>query len=402
LLGIPPTGDPVAELWFDQQLPFLVKILAAERALSIQVHPNAVQARIGFTNEERLGIALNSPGRVYRDSNHKPELLCALTGFDALCGLRPVADTVRLIDALDVAELMPLRDALLRPDGLQAAVAMLLAASPADRARLIPAVAAGCDRLHGSGGEWQRETEASLSAARDFPDDIGSVLALLLNAVHLLPGEAIFLAPGQIHAYVRGVAVEIMANGDNIVRAGLTEKHVDIPEFLAIADFTSLAEPRCPSRAVACDRRVFITHACEFELAILELDIRDQRHPRDVTLPTDQLLLCAAGAVSIASQTSVLELGPGHAALVPASCAARCRGVGTVFQASIGGAMLLGGALRAQNRRGPRVRRNGLVGVNPPVQRSSGPESRAAQQGARNAGRNGGRTGPTAARRRLP
>ena len=127
LLGVPPTGEPVAELWFDRRLPFLLKILAADTALSIQVHPDLDQAREGFAREERRGIALDAPERNYRDVNHKPELLCAVTPFTALCGFRPAADTIRFLDALDVGELTPFRRALAGPDGLKAAFTAMLA-----------------------------------------------------------------------------------------------------------------------------------------------------------------------------------------------------------------------------------------------------------------------------------
>ncbi len=248
LLGIPPTSEPAAELWlgahpddpcsvpvlgvtldtaiaadpqrllgstvrdrFGDQLPFLLKVLAADHALSLQVHPTLAQARAGFADEQARGIALDAADRNYRDPNHKPELIYALTEFDALCGFRPVAETLRLFDALDLAELRPYRALLAGADGLRAAFSALLTAP--DPLPLVDAVVGACtaaERLDEP--EFAAAARATLMAAGDFPGDVGAVVALLLNTVRLAPGEAIFLAAGNVHAYLRGVGVEIMAS----------------------------------------------------------------------------------------------------------------------------------------------------------------------------------------------
>ncbi|HKC29826.1 MAG TPA: mannose-6-phosphate isomerase, class I, partial [Jatrophihabitans sp.] len=263
LLGMEPDGRPVAELWFgahpddpafapahgstlDQliaaepqrllgaevverfgpRLPYLLKVLAADKALSIQVHPNREQAREGFAREDAAGIPRDAPERNYRDDNHKPELLCALTPFDALCGFRPVAETQQLLASLDVAELAFVADALRGPDPLRAAFTALL--THPDPAPIVAAVRARvADATDGP-------AYAARLAAQDAPDDVGVALTLLLNYVRLEPGEAIFLGAGNVHAYLRGTGVEIMANSDNVLRCGLTSKHVDVPELLKI------------------------------------------------------------------------------------------------------------------------------------------------------------------------
>ena len=332
LLGVPPTGQPVAELWFDRQLPFLLKLLAADKALSIQVHPNRDQAGAGFANEERRGVALDAPERNYRDVNHKPELLCAVTPFDALCGFRPVVDTLRLLAELGVPELEPFRRALDATDGLRAAFSAILGTPEAERQPLIAATVDGCRRLAGVAGEWRGAAEAVLCAAHDFPGDIGAVVAVLLNAVHLVPGEAIYLDAGNVHAYLRGTGVEIMANSDNVLRSGLTPKHVDVPELLRIADFTDLPEPRCPWREEGGDARVFLTPVTDFELAVLT--VGGDAAAQGTTRGADQILLCTAGAVAGTSSEDTVVLAPGHAAFVPAGLSIRCTGSGTVFRAS--------------------------------------------------------------------
>ncbi|MEP6599022.1 MAG: mannose-6-phosphate isomerase, class I [Actinomycetota bacterium] len=362
LLGRQPTGEPEAELWFGAhpddpalapehgttldkliaqnpqamlgpdvvrrfgpQLPFLVKILAAGSALSLQVHPTLEQARAGFAAENAAGIALSSPQRVYHDANHKPELLCALSEFDALCGFRPVRQTLRLLDSLDVPRLAEYRTLLAGPDGLRATFTALLAHGDAS---LVDEVVAACQARVDSGGEWQAVLRAVLLAAEDFPGDVGCVLALLLNAVRLAPGEAIWLAAGNVHAYLRGIGVEVMANSDNVLRCGLTAKHVDVPELLRITRFIELADPVLAPRTARSGERAFQTPAPDFAVSVLAVD-----GSMDVAAGGPQLLLCTSGAVRLtAADESATTLGPGRAALLAAGHGARLDGAATVFR----------------------------------------------------------------------
>jgi mannose-6-phosphate isomerase len=334
LLTTPASGEPVAELWFDAGLPFLLKIIAAEKALSIQVHPNLEQARTGFAREQAQGIPQDAPDRNYRDANHKPELLYALTRFDALCGFRPVAQTLRLFESLSVPELTPVRDALAGRGGLRAAFTTVLATPASERPGLIAAVVAACRRAVRSGGEWLLAASASLLAARDFPGDPGVILTLLLNAVRLEPGEAIFVDAGNVHAYLHGVGVEIMANSDNVLRCGLTPKHIDIPEVLRIADFTSLADPRYKPHSVAGDELVSFAPVPDFELSVLTIHSSGPAGSRELASRAPQILLCTDGAVTVTAGTTLLELGRGHAAFAAAGATARLTGTGTVCQAT--------------------------------------------------------------------
>jgi mannose-6-phosphate isomerase len=367
LLGHEPGDQPVAELWFgahadspsatsagpldeaiaadpvqalgpevaarfDGQLPFLLKILAADHPLSIQVHPTLAQAQAGYADEQRRGIAPDAPDRNYRDRNHKPELLCALTDFDALCGFRPVAQTLELLDALGVPELAPVDAALRGTSPLRTAFALLLAWPQDDRDALISSVIAGCRRLVDSG--WSLTAAATLRAAADFPGDIGAVIALLLNAVRLRPGEAIYLAAGNIHAYLRGMGVEIMANSDNVLRCGLTPKHVDVAEVLRIADFTAITDPQAISIRSASGDSLFVTPAPDFALSVLEL--AGSGGSVEAIDAGPQILLCTSGAVRVGG----LSLGAGQAVFVRAGCPAVVEGIGgenaTVYRAAVG------------------------------------------------------------------
>ncbi|MDP9093030.1 MAG: mannose-6-phosphate isomerase, class I [Actinomycetota bacterium] len=378
LLGTRPDGEPVAELWFGahpqdpspvpylsqtldeviaanpigmlgirtaakfgDRLPFLLKILAPAKPLSIQVHPNLEQAWAGFLAENAAGMPRESADRNYRDANHKPELLCALTPFEALCGLRPVAGTLRLFDALEVSELGAIRTLLEGEDGLRAAVTHLLTIR--DPQPLVAAVASGCRRLGGSGsGEWVNLARAVALAESEFPGDVGVVVALLLNHVILDPGEAVYVGAGTLHCYLRGMGVEVMANSDNVLRGGLTPKHIDVPELLKITDFRPLGDPRCSGRRVD-GLREFRPPIPDFRLSILDLDSTAGQFTARGGEP--HILLCARGAVEIEVEAggvlgveagAVLTLSTGHAAFIPAGAHSfELRGAGRVFLATV-------------------------------------------------------------------
>jgi mannose-6-phosphate isomerase len=303
LLGRAGDGRPVAELWFGAhpddpspaqqhsigaigldeliardpsrllgptvlerygpRLPFLIKLLAAAQPLSIQVHPDLAQARAGFAAEQARGIPSDAPARNYRDSNHKPELLYALTPFEALCGFRPVAATLRLLSLLDLTGLAPIAALLAGPDGLRAAFTALLELD--DPSSLVSEVVTRAGEIVDE--EFHSSLRAVERCARAFPGDVGVVLSLLLNAVTLAPGEAIYLGAGNVHAYLAGFGVEVMANSDNVLRCGLTSKHVDVDELLSITDFRPLENPRW-----APDGDTFVVPVPDFTLSVMNVE----------------------------------------------------------------------------------------------------------------------------------
>ncbi|MET0146541.1 MAG: mannose-6-phosphate isomerase, class I [Ilumatobacteraceae bacterium] len=235
LLGVEPDGRPWAELWLGTHangpatlpdgrpladvtgpLPFLLKVLAAAEPLSLQTHPSRQQAEAGF-----------AAGR-YPDPEPKPELLVALTPFDALCGVRPVDATIDLLDELGAADLA----AALRRHGPGGAMASLYRGGI--KVGPIVDAAAGSDR---------EEARCVTALAERYPGDPSVAATLLLNRVHLQPGEAIVLGPGNLHAYLGGAGIELMGPSDNVVRGGLTAKAVDVDDLLAVFDATPLADP---------------------------------------------------------------------------------------------------------------------------------------------------------------
>lgn len=351
LLGLEPDGRPIAELWFgahphdpsplptvggsleefvaadparvlgtdvaarfDARLPFLMKVLAADRALSIQVHPDLDQARAGYAREEAAGIAEDAPERNYKDANHKPELLCALTPFDALCGFREVSATLAVLDELGLPELSFLADRLRCDDPLRAAFSAVF--SHPDIASVGAALAS---RVADAG---EGPLYAMRLAAEDAPGDVGVVLTLLLNYVRLAPGEAVYLGAGNVHAYMRGAAVEIMASSDNVLRCGLTPKHVDVDELLRITDFAPLAEPLWSSTGGR-----FEVPVPDFALTRLEVHEATGLHDDGPSI-----VLCTSGSVSVAD----VSVRPGHAAFVPAGEPAVITGSGEAFVAGVG------------------------------------------------------------------
>ncbi|MDT4974218.1 MAG: mannose-6-phosphate isomerase [Pseudonocardiales bacterium] len=368
LLGIEPDGEPAAELWFGAhpddpspapdhdttldaliaagpdellgaasvarfgpRLPFLLKVLAVDSALSIQVHPTIEQAQAGFAAEDAAGIARDAPNRNYRDTNHKPELLCALTPFEALCGLRPVEDTLRLFDAWDVAELAPVHELLTGPDGLCAAFTALLTLD--DPASLVAAVVARAATV-APDDEWAGVAGAVRLVAADFPGDVGVVLGLLLNHVRLGPGEAIYVGAGTVHCYLRGTGVEVMANSDNVLRCGLTPKHVDVAEVLKITDFSPLDEPRFPAEDGGCGLS-FAPPVADFALSVIDIDA--YKGSCAVGGQGPYIVLCTEGRVRVEAIGASVELSPGLAAFVAArEPAYTVRGTGRVYAATVG------------------------------------------------------------------
>ncbi|MBX3186324.1 MAG: mannose-6-phosphate isomerase, class I [Labilithrix sp.] len=304
---------------FGDRLPFLLKVLAAEEPLSIQAHPTTDQARAGFDDEERRGVPRDAATRNYRDASHKPELLCALTPFYALCGFRRAADTLRLFDALDVEEIAPyiapLRSAP-DPSGLGAAFRALMTMPDAARAHVVSTVVAACEK---HAGVFVNECGWAVRLSQLYPGDVGVVSALLLNLVRLAPGEAIYLGAGNLHAYLGGVGVEIMASSDNVLRGGLTKKHVDVPELMKVLDFADGPIEILRARPLDAHESVYDTPAAEFRLSRITLSSDDGRVERVVRGP--EVVLCTDGPVTLrgnAGGAPGLPLGRGSSAFIPA------------------------------------------------------------------------------------
>lgn len=362
LLGVEPSGEPQAEMWmgahpgapsrldrgaggttlsaviaadperelgaaavakFGPALPFLLKVLAAGAPLSLQVHPDLAQARAGYEDEERRGVPIDAGHRNYKDPNHKPELICALTPFDGLCGFRPPLEAADLLEGLGVDSLKPYVDLLrAHPEdaALREVLTAVLSADREEMARTVAETAAAAERLGGPYAPYA-------GLVHDYPGDPGVIAAMLLNHVRLQPGEAMFLGAGIPHAYLDGLGVELMANSDNVLRCGLTPKHVDVPELLKVVVFA----PSAPGvlRPEGDAEEVYETPIDEFRLSRFVL--APGGVPRALPDTAPQILLCTAGAPAVGE----LALAPGESVFVPAGEKVELSGTGTVFRATV-------------------------------------------------------------------
>ncbi|MCB4207962.1 mannose-6-phosphate isomerase, class I [Arthrobacter sp. UM1] len=273
-------GAPTAQRF--GALPFLAKLLAADHPLSLQVHPSIEQAEAGFSAEEAAGVPLDAPHRNYKDRNHKPEMVVALTRFEALSGFRDPAETARLLSA--VRGVLPEGSAgarvladLERDLGNDDAGAALRAAftralTGNDSSEAVGDVAAALSRAElgeGPVAAWRDEAATFLLLAEEYPGDPGALVALLANRVTLEPGEALYLPAGNLHAYLKGFGVEVMAASDNVLRGGLTPKHVDLDELSTTVRFEPLPVPRCVPEAeefAAGTRELFLPPFDEFSV----------------------------------------------------------------------------------------------------------------------------------------
>lgn len=322
LIESDPAGQlgPDAAARWDKRLPFLLKILAAEEPLSMQAHPSAEQAKAGFAREEAAGVPRDAANRNYPDPTAKPELLCALTEFHALAGFRDPHRTVGLLRAVSTPGLAPHVDLLaLEPneEGLRALFTTWITLPQPAIDKLVPELLDACIGHVRAHGEFEQECRTILELGERYPGDAGVLAALLLNRLVLGPGEAIFLPAGNLHAYLHGTAMEILANSDNVLRGGLTPKHVDVPELLRVLDF------RCGDMPVSAGEpvgrlRIYRTSAPEFELSRVEWDAAESD---EVTLARGKprIVVCTDGTVRARSGDGrSLELVRGQSAWIPA------------------------------------------------------------------------------------
>ncbi len=376
LLGREATGEPQAELWmgahpgspshvdrgsgerslaeliaedpqrelgvdavgkFGPTLPFLLKVLAAGTPLSIQAHPDLAQARAGYAGEESRGVPIDAPHRNYKDANHKPELICALDEFEGLCGFRTPTGAAELLESLEVPALGPLIEPLrTKPEAeaLSQALATVLSMTGETATETVSQVAAAVERAAAADPAGQFAGYAF--AAREYPGDTGLLAALLLNHFRLQPGEALYLGAGLPHAYLRGLGVEILANSDNVLRGGLTPKHVDVPELLRVLTFEGSSPDVLRPVADAAGEELYPVPIDEFRLSRFVLG----PEPRRVDGLAPQILLCTEGtALLTAPDGSTLTLTPGESAFLPATGPATCTTLtgpnATLFRATV-------------------------------------------------------------------
>lgn len=316
---------------FGARLPFLMKVLAADKPLSLQAHPTPEQAQEGYAAEDAAGIPREDPTRTFKDPFHKPEILCAITPVEALCGFRPVEESLHCLAKLQLPELKPTIASLAR-GGLRAAIPQLIALSARRRQSLVTAVA---EKARGfvdaADPEFINTYRWAARLAESYPSDPGVVISLMCNHLKIAPGEAVFLPAGNLHAYLCGAGIEVMASSDNVLRGGLTNKHVDLAALIEVLDFT--------------DGRVPVIHPVlgpgglrypvpvdDFDLTRVQLDVRSG----SLSTPGPQVLLVTDGTAVLGAGSDELVLQKGQSAFVAAGEPVSARGHAVLFRATTG------------------------------------------------------------------
>jgi mannose-6-phosphate isomerase len=337
-------------------LPFLFKVLAAAAPLSIQAHPNAEQARQGWERENREAVPQDAPERNYRDPNHKPEILCALSRFKALCGFRPLAEIRTLVDIFAAAsglasDLEPLVSALDEPGEEPAPLRVFLSRLFGLREEILGRIGeyGKNQKLEEEYPEYSEEWALLRDLAKRYPGDSGILAPLYLNLLDLAPGEAIYLPAGILHAYVHGMGVELMANSDNVLRGGLTSKHIDPKELFRVLLFSPF-RPRILSPGLSPEgenraegRSLCFTYPApcgEFSLSLMQGGERVffEKGPSILLVTGGELLIDRNNANGSSGDDETLRLKQGESAFVPAGRGElRFSGAYTLYVAAAGG-----------------------------------------------------------------
>lgn len=331
--------DPVAALGeavterYEGKLPYLLKIIAPNEPLSLQVHPSIEQAKRGYRREDAQGIPRDCPQRNYKDQNHKPELVYALSTFEALVGFRAPRRIGDVLEGLDTPLARKLH-AMVRRKGVRAAFETLLSASTRPEAEEVEAIARACTARLKEGSPSPRADRVVGVLAQRYPGDPGVVASLLMNPVTLTPGEALFVSAGTIHAYLKGIAVEIMAASDNVLRAGLTPKHVDVPELLTVLHSTASPPTRIAPERVNSSVSTFYAPVDDFELSSIRL--KDASVAQKVRGFGPRTVVCLSGAATLSANGKKKTIRAGQAVFVPAADGKlTMRGVGHLVQAAV-------------------------------------------------------------------
>jgi mannose-6-phosphate isomerase len=317
---------------FRNRLPFLFKVLAASKPLSIQAHPNRGQALEGFEREEKQGIPSGARHRNYRDPFHKPEMLCALTPFWALKGFRTVDEIRSILHRMGCPAVFL---AFLHDEGenaIRKLFTALFTMNREEQKRLVSDLvsAAAADLSSDPVLEWMVRLQEA------FPDDIGVLGPVFLNLILLQAGEALSIAAGELHSYLDGAGIEVMANSDNVLRGGLTEKHMDVPELFNILNVSTGQGRILHPHGQGSVERIYPEGAEEFVLSRIRLEhggLYQSPLKRSV-----EIMICVEGRVEVSNMGTgeTLLLPCGSSAMVPALVKGyRVKGVGTLYKAAV-------------------------------------------------------------------
>jgi mannose-6-phosphate isomerase len=320
---------------FNHTLPYLFKVLAAAKPLSVQAHPDKTQAISGFEKENRLGIPLNASNRNYKDDNHKPECICALTPFWALNGFRKVSEILLLMEKICPQGLASeLDDFRNQPDkqGLKNFFSSLLTMEPERKKQVIDDALKNAHRF----SEDDNLFEWTIKLYNEYKADIGIFSPILLNLICLKPGQAMFIPSGALHSYLDGVGIELMANSDNVLRGGLTPKHIDVQELLSILDFEEMDINIIASKKCKDFEMIYPSPAEEFVLSVI-FDNKEIAYKSPVKRSIE-IILCTDGKALITDMDNniAIDLNRGVSVVIPASVQNyTINGKATLYKASV-------------------------------------------------------------------
>ncbi|MDP9806181.1 mannose-6-phosphate isomerase [Trueperella bonasi] len=320
------------------ELPFLLKLIAPAQPLSLQVHPSTEQARVGYQRENAKGIELDAWDRSYKDENHKPELVYAITKFDALVGFRTPRRILGVLEGLDARLTQEIAEYIRKEPnahGVRNAFASLLLEDSRPGADPVAEVVEACAERLTKDSPSPRADDMVGTLAAHYPGDPGIVASLLLNPVTLKPGEAMFTPAGTVHAYAAGFGLEIMANSDNVLRAGLTNKFVDVKELLAVVETVAAPPIRIAPERISPIQSTFYAPVDDFELSIIEL--RNAGRTYRLSGGGPRIIASLDGAADLWVESGQhLLVNTGQAVFVRADDGpAKVRGIGRFVQASV-------------------------------------------------------------------
>ena len=320
---------------FGDKLPYLFKVLAAAQPLSIQAHPSPIQAKQGFERENRLKIPLGAFHRNYKDENHKPECICAMTHFWAMKGFRNIPEMLSLMAVVRPVDLSKELDNLKQHPSPQGLKTFFEAIMNMDRKRQKKIVdnAVAMAKKH---VEDDYVFQWMIDLNKQYPSDIGVLSPILLNLVCLEPGQAMFLPAGELHAYLDGVGIELMANSDNVLRGGLTKKHVDVEELLNVLNFNEGETDVLPVTQINHCERIYESRAEEFVLSAINLQAGTTYH--SPAKRSVEILLCMDGNATISDLEGgmKIDLPKGRSILIPSAVKKyRIKGDATIYKASV-------------------------------------------------------------------
>lgn len=325
---------------FSGALPFLFKIIAASKPLSIQAHPTLRQAKEGFLRENRLNIPFDAFNRSYKDKNHKPEIMSALTPFWSLNGFRPIEDMCEMLNRVGLKSIEGVINTFRKNSdttGLRHFFEALLTLPEKTKIQAVEEAIEWAENTYDESSDNEEPVKVWIKKLnQEYPRDIGVLGPLLMNLVLLNPGDAAYTSAGEPHAYLDGVGVELMANSDNVLRGGLTPKYIDVPELLKILTFKPIEFAKAPVKDLRYGEKAYLSPATEFMLSRILIHKEDEYRSADER--SVEIMICTKGEAAVYEhgKEEELRIKRGDSLLIPASVSGyTIKGSAAIYKASV-------------------------------------------------------------------